>query len=157
LVAAVSASSIAAEADPSRLPAFPGAEGYGRFAKGGRGGDVYHVTNLNDSGPGSLRDGIPPAKGPRTIVLDMPGTIELKERLVVNKPQLTIAGQTAPGDGITLRDHMLQIRDTSDVVVRYIRVRLGDKNKPVGADDTINVEHVHDIMLDHLSASWGID
>src|SRR5262249_31169476 len=117
----------------------------------------YHVTNLNDSGPGSLRDAVASATGPRTVVFEVSGTIELKSGLAIDKPCLTIAGQTAPGEGITLKDHMFQLRDTSDVVVRYIRVRLGDKNKPVGADDTINVEHVRDVMLDHVSASWGID
>jgi hypothetical protein len=137
--------------------AFPGAQGFGRFASGGRGGDVYHVTNLNDSGPGSLRAGIASATGPRTIVFDVSGTIELKERLRVATSRLTIAGQTAPGDGITLKDQLFQIESAADLIIRYIRIRLGDKNKPVGADDTINMEHVHDVMLDHLSASWGID
>jgi hypothetical protein len=139
------------------IPAFPGAEGFGRFARGGRGGDVYHVTNLNDSGPGSLRQGISSAKGPRTIVFDLSGTIELKDRLRLTGGRLTVAGQTAPGDGITLKDKLFQIENASDIVVRYLRIRLGDKNKPVGADDTITMEHVHDVMLDHLSASWGID
>ncbi len=118
---------------------------------------MYHVTNLNDSGPGSLREGVVSANGPRTIVFEVSGTIELKSKLAVETPCLTIAGQTAPGDGVTLKDQYFQLRNTSDVVVRYLRVRLGDKNKPVGADDTLNVEHVHDVMLDHVSASWGID
>src|SRR5271170_7103368 len=139
------------------IPAFPGAEGFGRFATGGRGGDVYHVTNLGDSGPGSLREGIATANGPRTIVFDVSGTIELKDRLRVSTSRLTIAGQTAPGDGITLKDQIFQIDHASDMIVRYLRIRLGDKNKPIGADDTINVEHVRNVMLDHLSASWGID
>jgi hypothetical protein len=95
--------------------------------------------------------------GPRTIVFDVSGTIELKEALSVAKSRLTIAGQTAPGDGITLKDHSLKIEGASDVIIRYVRVRLGDKNKPVGADDTICMERVQDVMLDHISASWGID
>ncbi len=109
--------------------AFPGAEGFGRFAKGGRGGDVYHVTNLEDEGAGSLRHGIETTDGPRTIVFDISGTIQLKSKLEINKSFLTIAGQTAPGDGITLRDHTLDVKDCRDVIIRYIRVRLGDKNK----------------------------
>jgi hypothetical protein len=143
--------------DDVPIPAFPSAEGFGRFARGGRGGDVYHVVNLNDSGPGSFREGVVRANGPPTIVFDVSGTIELKERLRVTTSRITIAGQTAPGDGITLKDQLFQIENASDVVVRYLRIRLGDKNKPIGADDAINVEHVHNVMLDHLSASWGID
>src|SRR5262245_30687393 len=82
-----------------QLLAFPGAEGFGRFAKGGRGGDVYHVTNLNDDGEGSLRAGVATASGPRTIVFGVSGTIELKTPLVVEKSFLTFAGETAPGEG----------------------------------------------------------
>jgi hypothetical protein len=90
-------------------------------------------------------------------VFDVSGTIELKSPLGVETSFLTIAGQSAPGDGITLKDHSFVIKKSSDVIVRYIRVRLGDQNKPAGADDTIAVEHIHDLMLDHVSASWGID
>ena len=136
--------------------AFPGAEGYGRFAKGGRGGDVYHVTNLKDKGPGSLREGIEKRKGPRTIVFDVSGTIRLAEKLGVSDvPGLTIAGQTAPGDGITLRDHTFKIEDCSDIIVRYLRVRLGDASKT--AEDAIAIGNVKNAILDHVTATWGVD
>ncbi len=142
------------------IPAFPGAEGFGRFATGGRGGDVYAVTNLNDAGPGSLREGFLSAKGPRTIVFEVSGTIALKSRLVLDKSSITIAGQTAPGDGITLRDYTFQIRNATNVVVRYLRCRLGDRNKPKGAkggDDTLNTDDIDRVIFDHCSLSWAID
>lgn len=139
--------------------AFPGAEGAGKFTKGGRGGDVYHVTNLKDSGPGSLRDGVESIKGPRTIVFDISGMIRLKNDLkIIDKSYLTIAGQTAPGKGITLADRTLQIKNSSHIIVRYLRVRLGDENKPAGSGpDCITVDYDDHIILDHLSLSWGID
>ncbi|EPR66264.1 pectate lyase family protein [Cyclobacterium qasimii] len=140
--------------------AFPGAEGYGAFAKGGRGGDVYQVTNLNDNGPGSLRYGIESADGPRTIVFHTSGTIELKSDLTINKPYLTIAGQTAPADGITLKDRTLAINNTHDIVIRYIRIRYGDENKDKSAlsdPDAIRTNGITDVIFDHISASWGID
>ena len=141
-------------------PAFPGAEGFGRWATGGRGGDVYQVTNLNDSGPGSLREGFRSAAGPRTIVFETSGTIELKSRLLLEKSSITIAGQTAPGDGITLKDFTFQIKNATNVIVRYLRCRLGDQNKPEGAeggDDTLNTEDVDRVIFDHCSMSWAID
>src|SRR5262245_37514898 len=157
-------SAIAADATPSSATgkdqqlAFPGAEGFGRFARGGRGGDVYHVTTLSDDGEGSLREVIRTAKGPRTIVFDLSGTILLKTPLLIDKSYLTIAGQTAPGDGICLRDQTFRIRKASHIIVRYLRVRLGDQNKPrpTGPDciDTTDIDHV---IFDHLSAGWGID
>jgi len=134
--------------------AFPGAEGYGRFASGGRGGDVYHVTNLDDDGPGSLRYGIEKMNGPRTIVFDISGTIMLKKRLSVDKPNLTIAGQTAPGDGITLGNYSFLV-GADNVIVRYIRSRLGDKSE--GDADAISITRGSNIIFDHVSASWSID
>ncbi len=144
-------------AKASQLPAFPAAEGFGAFALGGRGGDVYHVTNLNDSGPGSLRYGIQTATGPRTIVFDVSGTIELQSPLRVDKPFLTLAGQTAPGDGITVAGWTTSIRNTHDVIVRSMRFRPGDINCPAIQDDSLNVYRATDVIIDHVSASWSID
>ncbi len=147
-------------ATPTAVPAFPGAEGFGRLALGGRGGDVYHVTTLADSGPDSLREGIRSATGPRTIVFEVGGTIQLTSKLVLDKSFVTIAGQAAPGDGITLRDFTFQIHNAHDVIVRYLRLRLGDENKAKGAkggDDTFNTEDIDRVIMDHCSLSWAID
>ncbi len=144
----------------AELPAFPGAEGFGRLAAGGRGGDVYHVTNLADAGPGSLREGIVSVTGPRTIVFGVSGTILLKSALRIDKSFLTIAGQTAPGDGIAVRDFSVQMKNVTDVVVRYLRMRLGDENKTretKGADDTLVTDDIDRVILDHCSLSWAID
>jgi len=135
------------------LPAFPGAEGFGAKATGGRGGEVYEVTNLNDSGPGSLRDAV--SKGNRTVVFRVSGTIELKKRLVVTQPNLTIAGQTAPGDGICLRNFTFAVA-SRNVIVRYLRGRLGDVSRQ--EDDSMGVLHgASNVIFDHCSASWSID
>ncbi len=136
--------------------AFPGAEGFGRVAKGGRGGDVYHVTTLSDSGPGSLREGIQCATGPRTIVFTLSGNIELKSKLVVDKSNITLAGQTAPGDGITLRNYTFNIKNATNVIVRYLRFRLGDENTG-GGQDTMTTDDIDHVILDHCSLSWAID
>ncbi len=156
--AAIATLAIASAAPPEKLPAFPGAEGFGKYAAGGRGGDVFHVTNLNDSGPGSLRAGVDTAKGPRTIVFDVGGTLMLKKKLEIkNKTNLTIAGQTAPGKGITVRDWPIVIESSKEIVIRYLRVRLGDENKPVGGEDCMTVNRNDNLILDHLSLSWGVD
>ncbi|PIB90750.1 pectate lyase [Caulobacter sp. FWC2] len=133
--------------------AFPGAEGAGRLATGGRGGAVLHVTNLNDSGPGSLRAAVE-AKGPRTVVFDVAGTIQLKTPLKISNGQITLAGQTAPGGGVTLRDQTL-IVSADDVVIRFIRSRLGAESKVEG--DAIWISGGRRIILDHVSASWSVD
>ena len=137
----------------AELPAFPGAEGAGRLTPGGRGGAVLRVTNLDDSGPGSLRAAVE-ADGPRTIVFDIGGTIRLVSPLRIREPRITIAGQTAPGGGITLRGQPLLI-SADDVVVRYIRSRLGDED---GVEtDAVTIDRGQRIILDHVSASWSVD
>ena len=139
-----------------RQLAFPGAEGYGRFARGGRGGIVVKVTNLNNSGPGSLRDAVenPAYEGiPRIIVFDVSGIITLNGRLSVNKPYITIAGQTAPGKGICVRGHALGIGGVNDVVFRHLRLR-------VGTDDTtdgMGQSGANHTIIDHCSISWSKD
>lgn len=136
---------------PAQL-AFPGAEGYGRYAVGGRGGKVIEVTNLNDDGPGSLRDAINQEIGPRTIVFNVSGNIKLASRLVANQPYITIAGQTAPGEGITISRAPIGLTG-NDGVMRFLKVRIGggrtfDGMGLTGADHSI---------IDHCSISWTID
>jgi pectate lyase len=133
--------------------AFPGAEGYGRFALGGRGGQVLFVTNLNDKGPGSLRAAIE-AQVPRIIVFRISGTIKLQSELRIVHPRITIAGQTAPGDGICLRKYPLVIA-ADDAVVRFIRVRLGDEAGRMA--DGIDVADAENVIVDHCSVSWTLD
>ncbi len=136
----------------SGIPAFPTAEGFGRFSQGGRNGTVIKVTNLNDSGPGSFRDALSQNQK-RIIVFEVSGLIELQSKLRVHYPYCTIAGQTAPGDGITLKNFPLII-DASHVIVRYIRSRLGTR---AGQSDAISISRGSHIILDHCSASWSVD
>jgi pectate lyase len=136
------------------LPAFPGAEGFGANALGGRGGDVYLVTNLNDSGPGSLRSGISSASGPRTIVFKVSGNIRLASNLNINRPRLTIAGQTAPGGGICVQNYSLVI-NASDIVLRHLRTRLG--TNALQESDSLWISGGTNIIVDHCSASWSVD
>jgi hypothetical protein len=138
---------LAEAAEPVSTLAFPGAEGAGRFAVGGRGGRVIRVTSLSDSGPGSLREAID-ARGPRTIVFDIGGTIRLASPLTIRRGEVTIAGQTAPGGGITLADQPLIIA-ADDVVVRYIRSRLGDQGVTEGSEgDAVSISRGSRIILD---------
>ncbi len=137
----------------SQQLAFPGAEGYGKYAKGGRGGTVYEVTNLNDNGEGSLRAAVE-ASGPRTVVFRISGTIELESPLSIKNPYITIAGQTAPGDGICIKKNPVHI-NANHVIIRYLRVRLGDET---GGDyDAVSSRYTKHIILDHISASWSVD
>ena len=136
------------------IPAFPGAEGGGAFSFGGRGGKVYVVTSLADSGPGTLRHACEQG-GARTIVFNVAGIIRLKSPLIIRAPYITIAGQTAPGDGVCVAGESIWI-NTHDVVIRYMRFRRGETN--VGRrDDAIGGNPIGNIMIDHVSASWGLD
>ncbi|MES2777398.1 MAG: T9SS type A sorting domain-containing protein [Bacteroidota bacterium] len=136
----------------TRQLAFPGAEGYGRFARGGRGGKVVEVTNLNDAGPGSLRHAITNDVGPRTIVFAVSGIIALNSRLVLSQPYVTIAGQTAPGKGIVIRKAPLGITG-NDCIVRNVRVRLGGGP----TYDGMGLTGANHSIIDHCSISWTID
>jgi len=149
LLSALPVSSAAAEP----LLAFPHADGFGKYAKGGRGGDVYVVTSLEDERePGTLRWACEQA-GPRTIVFNVAGTIELKSRLWINNGQLTIAGQTAPGEGITLKYWGPVFDGVEDVVVRGIRVRLGDKEQ----ENCMWITKCKNVVIDHCSFAWSIN
>jgi len=155
---------------PERVRAFPGAEGYGAYAKGGRGGKVLLVTNLDDYHPGtekpipgSLRAACE-AKGPRIVVFRVSGIIELKTSLSITEPYLTLAGQTSPGDGICLKNYGTQIANTHDVIVRYMRFRPGDEvgreRAKQGDDwqtDALSVYMSQNVIIDHCSTSWAND
>ncbi|HUF61492.1 MAG TPA: hypothetical protein VMN36_05405 [Verrucomicrobiales bacterium] len=136
--------------------AFPTAEGHGRFAIGGRGGRVLRITNLNDSGPGSLREAVE-ATGPRTVVFDVSGLITLKSKLVFREENefLTIAGQTAPGKGICIRNYTFGGLGGRDTIVRFVRLRLGDlAGRTMDGMGLAGSDHC---IIDHCSISWSID
>jgi len=136
------------------VPAFATAEGHGRLAAGGRGGRVIAVTNLEDSGPGSLREAVEAAE-PRTIVFRVGGTIRLKSKLIVRHPRVTIAGQTAPGDGICVRGFTFGCLGAHDVVMRHVRIRVGDESGET--QDGTGLASCDHSILDHCSVSWSID
>jgi len=138
--------------EEAEIPAFPGAEGAGAYTRGGRGGKIIEVTNLSDSGRGSLRAAIE-AEGPRIVIFRISGIITLEKVLTISNPYITVAGQTAPGDGICIRGQTTEI-NTHDVVLRYLRFRRGnikDRNDALGGYPIGN------IIIDHCSASWGLD
>ena len=136
------------------VPAFPGAEGAGMHSFGGRGGKIFVVTSLEDSGPGTLREACE-AVGPRIVVFNVAGIIHLKSALHIRAPYITLAGQTAPGDGICIADSTTAV-DTHDVVIRYLRFRRGQADVS-NRDDSLGGNPVGNIILDHVSASWGFD
>jgi len=150
---------------PKGEPVFVGAEGFGAFTPGGRGGKILYVDNLNDSGPGSLRAAIE-TSGPRMIVFRVGGVIPLKSVLTINEPFVTIDGQDAPGAGILLRNHGIHVR-THDVVLRYFRIRVGDDDVRTGADPLSYyqggegdyalyfIDGAKNCIADHLSLSWS--
>lgn len=136
----------------SGLLAFPGAEGFGAQATGGRGGSVYVVTNLNDSGTGSFRDAV--SQSNRIVVFAVGGIININDRIVVS-PHVTIAGQTAPGGGITVYGNGVSYSGATNTITRYIRYRMG-----TGGDsgkDAITIANGENMIFDHVSVSWGRD
>lgn len=138
----------------AEIPAFPGAEGGGKYTFGGRGGRVIVVNSLEDNGPGTLREACEQG-GPRIIVFNVAGIIRLKTPLMIRAPYITIAGQSAPGDGVCVAGESVWI-DTHDVIIRHMRFRRGETY--VGRrDDAIGGNPVGNIMIDHVSASWGLD
>ncbi len=142
------------ELPQAEIPAFPGAEGGGKFSFGGRGGKVIVVTNLNDDGEGSFRWACEQG-GARIIVFNVAGIIKIKTPVIIRAPYITIAGQTAPGDGVCIAGESVWI-NTHDVIIRYMRFRRGETW--VGRrDDAIGGNPIGNIMIDHVSASWGLD
>lgn len=132
--------------------AFPGAEGFGRYATGGRTGSVYHVTNLNDDGPGSFRDAV--SSPNRIVVFDVAGVIRINSRISVS-PNLYIAGQTAPGEGVTIYGNGLSFSGADNTICRYLRVRMGINGQKRA--DAIGISHGKNMIFDHVSAAWGRD
>jgi hypothetical protein len=138
----------------AKVPAFPGAWGGGMYSFGGRGGKVFAITNLNDSGSGSFREACE-AGGPRIVLFNVAGILQLRERIRIRAPYITISGATAPGDGVCIAGNTVEL-ETHDVVIRHMRFRrgetwVGERNDSIGGNPTGN------IMIDHVSASWGLD
>jgi hypothetical protein len=138
----------------AKIPAFPGAEGGGMYSFGGRGGRVIVVTNLNDAGPGSFRAACE-AAGPRIVIFNVAGIIRLTDRIRVRAPYITIAGNTAPGDGVCIAGNTVEL-ETHDIVIRHIRFRRGAMDA-ADRNDAFGGNPVGNLMIDHVSASWGLD
>lgn len=152
---------VVAEYRDEEILAFPGAKGFGSTTPGGRGGEVIKVINLNNDGPGSLREAVS-ASGPRIVVFDIGGTIVLDSDIVIKNPYITIAGQTAPGDGITLRRANITVFETHDVIMRGLRFRIGneDGGPPLDNRDAFQISGTasnYNIVIDHCSFSWSTD
>ncbi|MFA5516252.1 MAG: hypothetical protein WDA20_08190 [Desulfuromonadales bacterium] len=150
-----------AEGSGGSLPVLPNAQGFGIFTPAGRGGRVLRVVNLKDSGLGSLRSAVE-ANGPRTIIFEVSGRIDLKSKLIVEKPYVTIAGQTAPAPGIMLTGQTFAVK-THDVLVQHLSIRVGDEGKLADgswdSSDSIQITgpNTYNVVFDHISASWSID
>lgn len=145
--------------DPPLIPAFPGAEGFGSMTVGGRGGTIFEVVNLNDAGAGSLRACVE-ASGPRTCVFRIGGLIVLNSPLTISNPYITIAGQTAPGGGITIKlgtAANVFSTQTHDVIMRYITIRPGPGGENHANQIAKNGVEIYNIIIDHNSLSWGVD
>lgn len=136
--------------NPQHLPAFPGAEGFGALATGGRGGEVVHVTTLNDAGPGSFREAV--SKPNRIVVFDVGGVIKMASNIDLSN-NLTILGQTAPGEGLCLYGRSVSMTGRSNIIIRYLRLRqgmAGDRGKKV-----LGMDNTSDVIVDHCSIEWG--
>lgn len=143
-----------ADLPQAAIPAFPGAEGGGMYSHGGRGGRVLVVTNLNDSGPGSFRDACEQG-GARIVLFNVAGVIRLQSKIRIRAPYITIAGNTAPGDGVCIAGDTVEL-DTHDVVIRHMRFRRGETDV-TDRNDSIGGNPIGNVMIDHVSASWGLD
>lgn len=140
----------------NKLPAFPGAEGGGMYASGARGGssiEVYHVTNLNDSGEGSFRDAV--SEGNRIVVFDVAGTVMLKTPVKIQKSNITVLGQTAPGEGICIGGDSVMLSNADNIIMRYLRFRMGDDHNT--QEDSLGIRRGQNIIIDHCSISWCQD
>ena len=138
----------------ARIPSFPGAEGGGMYSFGGRGGKVITVTNLNDRGPGSFREACETG-GARIIVFNVAGIIRLESPIIVRAPYVTIAGQTAPGDGITIYGNGVSFSASDNIIVRHLRMRMGLKGD--SGKDAAGIANGSNMIFDHISAAWGLD